>query len=106
MTEDEKLKIEERIVEVLKTVFDPEIPVNIYDLGLVYKIDLKDDGTLDIDMTLTAPNCPLGDYIVEDVRTKLEGIDGVKQANVNLVFDPVWDQSMMSDEAKVDLGFM
>lgn len=106
MTEDENLKIEERIVEVLKTVFDPEIPVNIYDLGLVYKIDLKDDGTLDIDMTLTAPNCPLGDYIVEDVRTKLEGIDGVKQANVNLVFDPVWDQSMMSDEAKVDLGFM
>lgn len=106
MTEDEKLKTEERIVEVLKTVFDPEIPVNIYDLGLVYKIDLKDDGTLDIDMTLTAPNCPLGDYIVEDVRTKLEGIDGVKQANVNLVFDPVWDQSMMSDEAKVDLGFM
>lgn len=106
MTEDEKLKTEERIVEVLKTVFDPEIPVNIYDLGLVYKIDLKDDGTLDIDMTLTAPNCPLGDYIVEDVRTKLEGIDGVRQANVNLVFDPVWDQSMMSDEAKVDLGFM
>lgn len=106
MTEDEKLKTEERIVEVLKTVFDPEIPVNIYDLGLVYKVDLKDDGTLDIDMTLTAPNCPLGDYIVEDVRTKLEGIDGVRQANVNLVFDPVWDQSMMSDEAKVDLGFM
>ena len=91
---------------MLKTVYDPEIPVNIYDLGLVYKIDFKDDGVLDVDMTLTAPNCPMGDYIMEDVRQKLEGIDTVKQANVNLVFDPVWDQSMMSDEAKVDLGFM
>ena len=106
MTEAETLKTEDRIVEVLKTVYDPEIPVNIYDLGLVYKIDFKDDGVLDVDMTLTAPNCPMGDYIMEDVRQKLEGIDTVKQANVNLVFDPVWDQSMMSDEAKVDLGFM
>lgn len=106
MTEEEKLKTEDRIVEVLKTVYDPEIPVNIYDLGLVYKIDFKDYGVLDVDMTLTAPNCPMGDYIMEDVRQKLEGIDTVKQANVNLVFDPVWDQSMMSDEAKVDLGFM
>ena len=106
MTDEEKLKTEDRIVEVLKTVYDPEIPVNIYDLGLVYKIDFKDDGVLDVDMTLTAPNCPMGDYIMEDVRQKLEGIDTVKQANVNLVFDPVWDQSMMSDEAKVDLGFM
>ena len=106
MTEEEKLKTEDRIVEVLKTVYDPEIPVNIYDLGLVYKIDFKDDGVLDVDMTLTAPNCPMGDYIMEDVRQKLEGIDTVKQANVNLVFDPVWDQSMMSDEAKVDLGFV
>lgn len=106
MTEEEKLKTEDRIIEVLKTVYDPEIPVNIYDLGLVYKIDFKDDGVLDVDMTLTAPNCPMGDYIMEDVRQKLEGIDTVKQANVNLVFDPVWDKSMMSDEAKVDLGFM
>lgn len=85
MTEEEKLKTEDRIVEVLKTVYDPEIPVNIYDLGLVYKIDFKDDGVLDVDMTLTAPNCPMGDYIMEDVRQKLEGIDTVKQANVNLV---------------------
>ena len=106
MTEEEKLKTEDRIVEVLKTVYGPEIPVNVYDLGLVYKIDFKDDGVLDVDMTLTAPNCPMGDYIMEDVRQKLEGIDIVKQANVNLVFNPVWDQSMMSDEAKVDLGFM
>ena len=106
MTEEEKLKTEDRIVEVLKTVYDPEIPVNIYDLGLVYKIDFKDDGVLDVDMTLTAPNCPMGDYIMEYVRQKLEGIDTVKQANVNLVFDPVWDQSMMSDFVKVYLVFM
>ena len=106
MTESEKLKIEDRIVEVLKTVYDPEIPVNIYDLGLVYKIDLKDDGTLDVEMTLTAPGCPMADYITEDVRQKLEGIDTIKQANINLVFDPVWDESMMSDEAKTELGMM
>lgn len=106
MTEEERQKTEERIVEVLKTVYDPEIPVNIYDLGLVYKIDLNDDASLDVDMTLTAPNCPMGDYIMDDVRQKLEGIDGVKQANVNLVFDPIWDQSMMSDEAKLELGMM
>ena len=91
---------------MLKTVYDPEIPVNIYDLGLVYKIDLKDDGTLDVEMTLTAPGCPMADYITEDVRQKLEGIDTIKQANINLVFDPVWDESMMSDEAKTELGMM
>ena len=86
MTEETKLKTEERIIEVLKTVYDPEIPVNIYDLGLIYKIDLKDDGTLDLDMTLTAPNCPAADFIVEDVRLKMEGINGITQANINLVF--------------------
>lgn len=106
MTEEERLRLEERIVEVLKTVYDPEIPVDIYNLGLIYKIDLKDDGTLDLDMTLTAPNCPLADYIVDDVRDRLDGIEGVGQTNVNLVFDPVWDQSMMTDEAKLELGFM
>ena len=106
MTQEEKTTIEERIVDVLKTVYDPEIPVNIYDLGLVYKIDLKDDGTLDVEMRLTEPGCPMADYITEDVRQKLEGIDTIKQANINLVFDPVWDESMMSDEAKTELGMM
>jgi FeS assembly SUF system protein len=105
MTQDQKTKIEERIVDVLKTVYDPEIPVNIYDLGMIYKIDLQDDGTLNIDMTFTAPSCPAADFILEDVRTKLEGVEGVKTANVNLVFEPAWDQSMMSDEARVELGF-
>ena len=75
MTQEEKLKIEERIVEALKTVYDPEIPVNIYDLGLIYKIDLHDDGVLDLDMTFTAPACPAADFILEDVRSKMEAID-------------------------------
>ena len=105
MTQEEKLKIEERIIDVLKTVYDPEIPVNIYDLGMIYKIDLHDDGTLDMDMTFTSPSCPAADYIFEDVRTKVEGVKGVETANINLVFDPIWDQSMMSEEARVELGF-
>lgn len=105
MTQVEKTKIEERIVDVLKTVYDPEIPVNIYDLGLIYKVDLSDSGEVDIDMTFTAPSCPAADFILEDVRQKVDAIDGVKAANVNLVFEPVWDQSMMSEEARVELGF-
>ena len=106
MTQEEKLKIEERIVDVLKTVYDPEIPVDIYTLGLIYRIDLHEDGILEVDMTLTAPNCPAADFIVEDVRTKLEGIEGVKDARVNLVFDPEWDKDMMTEEAKLELGFL
>ena len=96
MTQQEKSQIEERIVDVLKTVYDPEIPVNIYDLGLIYKIDLSDDGTLDLDMTFTAPSCPAADFIIEDVRTKVEAVNGVKSANVNMVFEPEWDKSMMT----------
>ena len=102
----EKLKIEERVIEVLKTVYDPEIPVDIYNLGLIYRIELHDDGTLDVDMTLTAPNCPAADFIVEDVRLKLDGIEGVKDAKVKLVFEPEWNKDMMSEEAKLELGFM
>lgn len=105
MNQEEKLQIQERIVDVLKTVYDPEIPVDIWNLGMIYKIEVNDDGTVDLDMTFTAPNCPAADFIVEDVRTKLESVDGVKAANINLVFEPVWDQSMMSEEAKVELGF-
>lgn len=105
MTQEEKTQIAERIVDVLKTVYDPEIPVNIYDLGMIYKIEVNDDGTVDMDMTFTAPSCPAADFILEDIRTKVESVKGVKSANVNLVFEPAWDQSMMSDEAKVELGF-
>ena len=105
MTQEEKSQIEGRIVDVLKTVYDPEIPVDIYELGMIYKIDVKDDATVDIDMTFTAPNCPAADFILEDVRTKVEGVDGVKSANINPVFEPAWDQSMMSEEARMELGF-
>lgn len=106
MTPEDKLKIEERIVDMLRTVFDPEIPVDIYSLGLIYKIDLADDGTLNIDMTLTAPNCPAADFIVEDARIKLESIDEVKNVNINIVFEPEWNKDMMSEEAKLELGFL
>ena len=101
-----KLKIEERIIEMLKTVYDPEIPVNVYDLGLIYKVDLDENGIVLIDMTLTAPNCPAADFIMEDVRQKVESVEGVNTATVNLVFEPEWDKDMMSEEAKLELGFM
>ena len=105
MNQEEKLQIQERIVDVLKTVYDPEIPVDIWNLGMIYKIEVNDDGTVDLVMPFPAPTCPAADFIVEDVRTKLESVEGVKAANINLVFEPVWDQSMMSEEAKVELGF-
>lgn len=91
---------------MLKTVFDPEIPVDVYSLGLIYKIDIDDDANVSIDMTLTAPNCPMADFLFEDIRQKVESIEGVKSVNVQLVFEPEWDQSMMSDEAKMELGML
>ena len=99
--------IYDKVVELLKTVYDPEIPVNVYDLGLVYRIELSDDMTqLDVDMTMTAPSCPMADFILEDVRQKLESIEELKTVNVNLVFEPEWDKDMMSDEAKLELGML
>ena len=89
-----KFEIEEKIVAMLKTVFDPEIPVNVYDLGLIYKIDVADSGDATIDMTLTAPNCPAADFIMEDVRQKIESIDGVNSATINLVFEPEWTRRL------------
>ena len=105
MSQEEKTKIEERIVDVLKTVYDPEIPVNIYDLGLIYRVEVNYEGIVDIDMTFTAPSCPAADFILEDVRQKVDTIEGVKSANVNLVFEPEWDKSMLTEEARVELGF-
>ena len=102
---NEFLQTEEAIVAMLKTVYDPEIPVNVYDLGLIYKVDVDDDKNVRIDMTLTAPNCPAVDFIVEDVRMKVESVDGVKSVDINLVFEPEWHRDMMSEEAKIELGF-
>ena len=102
----EKFKIEEKIVAMLKTVYDPEIPVNVYDLGLIYKIDVSYNGEAVLDMTMTAPNCPAADFIMEDIRQKVESVEGVTTATINLVFEPEWDKDMMSEEAKLELGFL
>ena len=102
----EKYDIEVKTVEMLKTVFDPEIPVNVYDLGLIYKIDVTDDFDVNIDMTLTAPNCPAADFIMEDINQKVCSIEGVKSVNIELVYEPEWTKDMMSEEAKLDLGFL
>ena len=104
--QQQRLQIEEKAVEMLRTVFDPEIPVDIYSLGLIYKIDLDDQAVLHIDMTLTAPSCPAADFLVEDARIKLESIEGVKGLDINIVFETEWNKDMMSDEAKLELGFM
>lgn len=104
--ENEFLQTEEAIVAMLKTVYDPEIPVNVYDLGLIYKINVDEEKNVSIDMTLTAPNCPASDFLLEDVRMKVGSIDGVKNVEVNLVFEPEWDKDMMSEKAKLELGFL
>ena len=102
----ELLGLEENIVRMLKTVYDPEIPVDIYNLGLIYAVDIDDDKNVTITMTLTAPNCPAADFILEDVRLKVESIPEVKNVIVNLTFEPQWDKDMLSEEAKLELGFL
>ena len=105
--ESEEMRIAAKAVEMLKTVYDPEIPVNVYDLGLVYKIDYEEaTKTLHVDMTLTAPSCPAADFILEDVRQKLVSIEGPEKVDLRLVFEPEWNQDMMTEEAKLELGFL
>jgi FeS assembly SUF system protein len=99
-------QIESRVREVLKTVFDPEIPVNIYELGLVYSIDVQDKGHVIVRMTLTSPNCPVAESLPIDVKNKVESIDGVNSAEVDIVWEPPWTPEMMSDAAKLELGMM
>ena len=106
MTPEEILKVEQQIVLTLKTIYDPEIPVNIYDLGLIYDIDYTPDGKVAIRMTLTAPNCPMAEQLVEDVNTQVSKIEGVEQVDITLTFDPVWDKSMMSEEALLELNLL
>lgn len=105
MNAEQHLELEEKIVSMLKTVYDPEVPVDIYSLGLIYKIDLSDEGDLKIDMTLTAPACPAADFIVEDARIKLESIEGINSVVIQIVFEPEWTKEMMTEEAKLELGF-
>lgn len=102
----EKLDTESRIVDVLKSIYDPEIPVNIYDLGLIYEIDLDDNLVAHVTMTLTAPNCPMAEDLVEEVKYKVAGTRGVKECDLKLTFSPPWDKSMLSEAAKLELGFI
>jgi FeS assembly SUF system protein len=100
------LEIEGKIVEALKTVYDPEIPVNVYDLGLIYKIDYNDQKEANIEMTLTAPNCPMVDILMVDVEQAVNALDEVDKTHINLVFEPQWDKNMLSEEAKLELGML
>ena len=102
----DKIKTEVAIIEVLKTVFDPEISSNVYDLGLVYEININDEGYVNITMTLTAPGCPVAGEIIAEVDNKVRAVDGVSDVNVMLTFDPPWNKEMMSEEAKFELGFL
>ena len=98
--------MEARIREVLKTVYDPEIPVNIYDLGLIYDVAVDHNNCVTVTMTLTAPNCPLADVILNDVKDSVEAIEGVQNVTINLVFDPPWSKEMMTEEAMFELGLL
>ncbi len=106
MAENDFMALESEIVKTLKTIFDPEIPVNVYDLGLIYSIDVNDNNNVEIKMTLTAPNCPMADQLLSEIHNKTNEIEGVNEAKINLVFDPPWDKSMMSEEALLDLGLL
>jgi len=103
---EELMQLETRIVAGLKSIYDPEIPVNIYDLGLIYDVNARDDQSVIITMTLTAPNCPIADDILLNVKETIETIEGVKSVEIHLVFDPPWTKSMMTEEALLELGFL
>jgi FeS assembly SUF system protein len=106
MDANEQLEIETRIAEVLKKIYDPEIPVNIYDLGLIYNLEVDENHVAHILMTFTAPNCPMADQLVEEIRKKVTSTEGVKECDIKITFNPPWDRNMLSDEAKLELGFL
>lgn len=103
---EELQNLQDKVVEMLKTCYDPEIPVNIYDLGLIYDIDIDDSNNVIIEMTFTTPSCPAADFILMDVQMKVDSIDEVNSVDLKLTFEPSWDRSMMSEEALLELGFM
>lgn len=98
--------LEDKIVTMLKSIYDPEIPVDIYELGLIYEVKIDKDNNVSIDMTLTSPNCPVAESLPKEVEDKVASVEGVVSAKVNIVFDPSWDKDMMSEEAKLELGFL
>ena len=101
-----ELDLRERIIEAIKTVYDPEIPVNIYELGLIYEVSIGEHGKIDVLMTLTSPGCPAAGMLPGDVEEKVRSVKGTGDVKVEVTFEPPWDQSMMTDEAKLELGFM
>jgi len=105
-TEVDPAELEERVVEALRTVFDPEIPVNIYEMGLIYDIEIGESGDAEVKMTLTSPACPVAGTLPEEVRVKIESVEGIGSAEVEVVWDPVWNPSMMSEAAKLELGMI
>lgn len=104
--ENEFLQLEDKVIKVLMTIYDPEIPLNIWDLGLVYEVDADDDDNVKIRMTLTAPNCPMADDILREVKEKVEAVEGVKSVDLKLTFDPPWDESNLTEEARLELGLL
>lgn len=100
------IDLENKVVEVLKTIYDPEIPVDVFELGLIYEVNIDEEHNVSIDMTLTSPNCPVAETMPKEVEEKVTAIEGVNSAKVNIVFDPPWDKDMMSEEAKLELGFL
>ncbi len=104
MNKEEIKALEDLIIAGLKEIYDPEIPVDIFELGLIYEVKIKKEGIVDIDMTLTSPNCPVAESLPVDVKNKVESVEGVEEATVNIVFDPPWDKDMMSEEAQLEAG--
>ena len=100
------MQLENKVVEVLKTIYDPEIPVDVFELGLIYEVKIDEDKNVEIDMTLTSPNCPVAESMPKEVEDKIAMIEGVNSSKVTIVFDPPWDKDMMSEEAKLELGFL
>jgi len=99
-------EMEDKIVTMLKSIYDPEIPVDIYELGLIYEVKIDKENQVQIEMTLTSPNCPVAESLPKEVENKVETIDEVVSCKVNIVFNPPWDKDMMSEEAKLELGFL
>jgi FeS assembly SUF system protein len=106
LTEEQIQELGEKIVEKLKTIYDPEIPVDIYELGLIYDVQISTEGEAEVLMTLTTPNCPVAETLPIEVEEKIKSIDGIKKAKVTITFEPSWDKDMMSEEAKFDLGLL
>ena len=106
MTPEEKKHLEDRVIDMLRTIYDPEIPVDVYELGLIYEVNIGDDAHVGIKMTLTSPSCPVAESMPNEVEQKVAGVQGVSSAKVEITFEPPWDRSMMSEAAQLELGFM